>query len=138
MLPAELIAEIGPEEFKSRLMANLEALASANPDFRYVTEEQCRMPGSVRCRYNSGPCKEDGINGPIPLEGCTEEQSKGCIFGRALRAMGIELGNSTLGILSYLSGDSMCDFSLKCRRIQGLQDTGTKWGDLPIADLKGL
>jgi len=138
MRPSELIEEIGPEQFKSRLIANLEALASANPDFQYVTEEQIRMPGSIRCRYNSGPSKEDGLNGPTPIEGCTEEQNKGCIFGRALRAMGVELGSSALGIRSYLPGQAMEDFSKKCRFIQGRQDNGTKWGDLPISELKGL
>lgn len=141
MTPNELIQQMDEAEFKSRLIAELEVLASANPDFCYTTAKHRKIAGdNIQCRYNAGPEKKESLfsynSSPLP---CSEEQSKGCIFGRALRAMGIELGDSTLGIASFLrASGAETSFERKCRVIQGMQDGGARWGTLPIEGLKGL
>ena len=153
MTPHELIEELGEDRFKEKLITELQALASANPDFCYITHEQLGKSGLIRCCYNAGPAREaktapmscSSLSGLIPFEDSTEEQNKGCIFGRAFRAMGVELGNSTFGVTAFFTtivDEVTCtevfeEFSNICQSIQTQQDNGSKWGDLPIKRLKG-
>jgi hypothetical protein len=126
----KLIEDYGVQAFKSQLLENLRKLAASMPEHQYVTQEQlalARKNGGCACSYDSGP----SIIGGEKIE-CSPEQAKGCIFGRALRNMGIELGSSTDAICDILSDRVGYSFTKKCWDVQRAQDCGTPWGKLPL------
>ncbi len=143
---SELVESLGAAEFKTRLIAELDGLVEQNPDFVYVTEDQLAKSGlDPKCSYNSGPQlntgRSEGEFGAykyVPFEDNTEEQNKGCIFGQALRAMGVDLSGVDSGIEFILTSLVGINFARACRRIQGRQDSGENWGKLDIRKLDGL
>lgn len=140
MVLSELVKSLGVQEFKARLIAELNTLVRENPDHQYVTPAQALLSSSIRptCSYNCGPKYWD--NGQyVAFSDSTEEQNKGCIFGRALRTMGVELGDRSVNIEYILNSVGIGGrFAETCLEIQAGQDTGWRWGDLNIGSLDGL
>ena len=150
---SELVESLGAEEFKARLVAELDGLVEQNPDFVYITQDQLDKSGlDPKCSYDSGPqlntgrSESDhegqsthfGAHQYVPFEDNTDQQNKGCIFGQALRAMGVDLSGNDSGIEFILTPLLGINFARPCRGIQGRQDSGEKWGNLNIRSLDGL
>lgn len=138
---ADLVEQMGEDAFKEALISELKFLAETQPDFCYVTAEQLSStPCRARCSYNSGPAKRTLSNaaGWEAFPDNTEEQNKGCIFGQAIRKLGVEIGDDTSNISSLLIQSCGMKFADACWNIQGEQDSGAKWGSLNIDSLKGL
>jgi hypothetical protein len=99
-----------------------------------------------KCSYDSGPQLNTGRRSEgefgsykyVPFEDNTEEQNKGCIFGQALRAMGVDMSGVYSGIEFILTPLVGINFARACRGIQGRQDSGENWGKLDIRKLDGL
>jgi hypothetical protein len=146
MTLSETVQAFGPLGFKKALVAQLKSLAEAHKDFSYVTSSQisaCRGT-SPKCSYASGPqiMSDVTVSGEAvysPFSDNTEDQNKGCLFGRALASMGVDLFDQENNIGSLLI-DAGIDkrFSDKCWDIQSEQDGGRKWGDLGIGALESL
>ena len=143
---SELVESLGVTEFKARLVAELDSLVKQNPDFVYITQDQLDKNGlDPKCSYDSGPQLNTGGCGThfgayqyVPFEDNTDQQNKGCIFGQALRAMGVDLSGNDSGIEFILTPLVGINFARPCRGIQGRQDSGEKWGNLNIRSLDGL
>ena len=135
----ELVQSLGVERFKAQLITELKILGEQNPDHQYVTHEQLALSPNLHtsCSYNCGPSYWS--MGEWERAACpdsTEEQSKGCIFGRALRDMGVELGDQRSNIEYILNTANVGQrFAAACLEIQAGQDTGSKWGELNICSL---
>ena len=143
---SELVESLGATEFKARLVAELDSLVEQNPDFVYITQDQLAKSGlDPKCSYDSGPQLNTGRSEThfgayqyVPLEDNTDQQNKGCIFGQALRAMGVYLSGVDSGIEFILTPPLGINFARPCRGIQNRQDFGEKWGNLNIRSLDGL
>jgi hypothetical protein len=143
---SEVVESLGAAEFKDRLVAELDALVEQNPEFVYITQDQLDKSGlEPKCSYDSGPQlntgRSEGEFGAykyVPFEDNTEEQNKGCIFGQALRAMGVDMSGNDSGIDFILTPLVGINFARACGGIQGRQDSGEKWGKLDIRKLDGL
>ena len=146
MTLSETVQAFGPLGFKRALIAQLKSLAETHQDLRYVTPAQISMckGGSPKCSYASGPqiLSDVPISGEAvysPFSDNTEDQNRGCIFGRAIAALGADISNEIDNIRSLLICAGIDKpFSNKCWDIQGEQDGGTKWGELNIGSLDGL
>lgn len=146
MTLSETVQAFGPLGFKRALIAQLKSLAETNQDLRYVTPAQISMckGSSPKCSYASGPQMLSGATSSgdavySPFSDNTEDQNRGCIFGRAMAALGADISNETNNIgslLMYAGIDK--PFSHNCWDIQAEQDGGTKWGELNIDSLDGL
>lgn len=137
MTLSELVQSLGVERFKAQLITELKILAEQNPDHQYVTHKQLALSPNLRpsCSYNSGP-KYWNMGECAACPDSTEEQSKGCIFGRALRDMGVELGDQRENIEYILNTANVGNkFAAACLEIQAGQDTGLRWGELNICSL---
>jgi hypothetical protein len=137
MTLSELVQSLGVQEFKARLIAELKILAEQNPDHQYVTHKQLALSPNLRpsCSYNCGP-RYWNMGEYAACPDSTEEQSKGCIFGRALRDMGVELGDQRSNIEYILNTANVGNkFAAACLEIQAGQDTGLRWGELNICSL---
>jgi hypothetical protein len=143
MTLSECVNTLGLAEFKARLIAELKSLAETHKDFCYVTDsqiEQCRGI-SPKCSYAAGPQFLNMGRGGLyaPFSDNTEEQNKGCIFGRALAAMGVDLADQSDNISSLLKSAGVDDrFRNYCWDVQSEQDSGRKWGELKISSLEGV
>lgn len=144
MTLSETVHAFGPLGFKRALITQLKSLAEAHKDFSYVTSDQIQECGNPKCSYASGPQILTGtdISGAAiysPFVDNTEEQDKGCLFGRAIATLGADISHETNNIGSLLI-DAGIDkvFSYKCWDIQAEQDGGKKWGELDISSLDGL
>jgi hypothetical protein len=144
MTLSETVQAFGPLGFKRALIAQLKSLTETHKDFSYVTSAQIRECGSPKCSYASGPQILTGtdISGAAtysPFVDNTEEQDKGCLFGRAIATLGADISHEGSNIGSLLI-DAGIDkrFSDKCWDIQTEQDGGRKWGELNISSLDGL
>jgi hypothetical protein len=146
MTLSETVQAFGVVGFKKALVAQLKNLAETHKDFRYVTHAQLLKcgGGSPKCSYASGPQILTGtdISGAArysPFVDNTEEQNKGCLFGRAIATLGADISHETNNIGSLLI-DAGIDkvFSYKCWDFQSEQDGGCKWGELNISSLDGL
>jgi hypothetical protein len=146
MTLSETVQAFGVVGFKKALVAQLKSLAEAHKDFSYVTSSQisaCR-DNSPKCSYASGPqiltgADIYGAGRYSPFVDNTEEQNKGCLFGRAIATLGADMSHETSNIGCLLI-DAGIDkvFSYKCWDIQAEQDGGKKWGELNISSLDGL
>jgi hypothetical protein len=143
---SELVESLGATEFKARLVAELDGLVEQNPDFVYITQDQFDKSGlDPKCSYDSGPQLNTGRSEThfgayqyVPFEDNTDQQNKGCIFGQALRAMGVDLSGNDSGIEFILTPLLGIQFARPCRGIQCRQDSGEKWGNLNVRSLDGL
>ena len=143
---SELVESLGATEFKARLVAELDDLVEQNPNFVYITQDQLDKSGlDPKCSYDSGPQintgrskGEFGAYQYVPFEDNTDQQNKGCIFGQALRAMGVDLSGNDSGIEFILTPLVGIQFARPCRGIQCRQDSGEKWGNLNVRSLDGL
>jgi hypothetical protein len=142
---SELVGSLGAAEFKVRLIAELDSLVEQNPEFVYITQDQFDKSGlDPKCSYDSGPQLNTGRSDEfdvykyVPFEDNTEEQNKGCIFGQALRAMGVDMSGNDSGIDFILTPLVGINFARACLGIQSRQDSGEKWGKLDIRKLDGL
>jgi hypothetical protein len=145
MTLSETVQVLGVAEFKARLIAELKSLCETHQDFRYVTRAQLLKcgGGSPKCSYARGPeigsIDDFGASVYTAFDDNTEEQNKGCLFGRALAALGIDVSNETENIGYLLRDAGVCAlFSSKCWDFQSEQDGGCKWGDLNISSLDRL
>ena len=146
MTLSETVHAFGPLGFKKALVAQLKSLAETYKDFSYVTSAQIHecAGGSPKCSYASGPqiLTDTDISGAArysPFVDNTEEQNKGCLFGRAIATLGADISNEADNIGSLLTNAGIDrQFSNKCLDIQGKQDGGKKWGELNISSLDGL
>lgn len=146
MTLSETVQAFGVVGFKKALIAELKSLAETHQDFRYVTLAQISMckGSSPKCSYASGPQIMSDVTSFVtavysPFEDNTEDQNKGCLFGRALAAMGVDLAESSENIGSLLKAarvDAL--FSNYCWDIQSEQDSGAKWGELNFCQLEAL
>lgn len=137
MTLSELVKSLGVERFRAQLIAELKILAEQNPDHQYVTHEQLALSPNLRpsCSYNCGP-RYWNMGEYAACPDSTEEQNKGCIFGRALRDMGVELGDQSSNIEYILNTANVGNkFAAACLEIQAGQDTGSRWGELDICSL---
>jgi hypothetical protein len=144
MTLSETVQAFGPLGFKKALIAQLKSLTETHKDFSYVTSDQIHECGNPKCSYASGPQILTGtdISGAAtysPFVDNTEEQNKGCLFGRAIATLGADISHETSNIGCLLIDVGIDKvFSYKCWDIQAEQDGGKKWGELNISSLDGL
>jgi hypothetical protein len=146
MTLSEVVQAFGVVGFKKALIKELKSLAETHKDFSYVTPSQisaCRGT-SPKCSYASGPqiiinSTYSGEAVYFPFNDNTEEQNKGCLFGRAIAALGADISSEedNIGSLLKLTGVDLL-FSNYCWDLQAEQDAGRKWGELNISALENL
>ena len=140
----EKAKEIGVTEFKRTLSQNLKDLSEIYKDHCYVDKKYVELAAGtsnvILCNYSSGPKMIHGWaislpKPPISTIDATFEQSKGCIFGRALANMGVDPSSLDGNIEEILVDTTGPEFAYQCRLIQEAQDSGSAWGELPLEEL---